>query len=237
MKFKTLAYLSGISVLILFACKGNEAKDQGGDTQSKDSSEVLFNIKSGATEDSLIESYIAANKSRFTDDPEQSIIFMLDTIEKYGRNYLVVQLGMDGEDVFSTVQWLYIDRSDLKLYEYDILENALIRWHPNDSLERKQAVPDGIYRYDIAFTEWQGSSLGELVTVTIEGDSVSVRYEGDGRLTAKKGQILDSGILRKHRSGKWIIAHDEKDISAPEIGGCSDGPNVIDIIKKQYWMC
>ena len=35
-------------------------------------------------------------------------------------------------------------------------------------------LPDGEYGFDVAFAEWDGKSMGEKVTVVIQGDSVKV---------------------------------------------------------------
>ncbi len=101
-----------------------------------------------------------------------------------------------------------------------------------------QKAKDGTYTYSIAFAEWQGKPLGATCTVIIKGDSVKVVHNGKGNLTSKKGDILDQGIIMKHnKTGKWIIGHSSKDKNAKEIGGCSDGPSVIDFKRKSFWSC
>lgn len=97
---------------------------------------------------------------------------------------------------------------------------------------------DGKYRYDIAFAEWGGKSMGEKVTVIIKEGTIKIIYEGDGQLTlTKKGEIIDEGKILKHKSGVWIIGTDEKDVNIEEVGGCSDGPRIIDFEKMKFWMC
>ena len=100
-----------------------------------------------------------------------------------------------------------------------------------------QKPKNGTYTYSIAFAEWNGKSLGATCTVIIKGDSIRIVHNGKGNLTGKKGDILDKGIIMKHKSGKWIIAHSLKDKDAKDIGGCSDGPSVIDFIRKRFWLC
>ena len=103
---------------------------------------------------------------------------------------------------------------------------------------RAQKPKDGKYTYKIAFDEWQGKSLGATCTVHIKGDSIKVVHNGTANLTGKKGEILDEGILMKHtNTGKWIIAHKTSDKDSKEIGGCSDGPSVIDFKQKRFWLC
>ena len=108
----------------------------------------------------------------------------------------------------------------------------------NGSSDSPEAIPpDGEYRFDIAFAEWEGKSMGEKVTVVIQGDSIKVTYEGDGTLTAEKGEVLDEGVILKHKSGDWIIAQAKGDVNLEEVGGCTGGPSVIDFKNKKYWMC
>ncbi len=105
------------------------------------------------------------------------------------------------------------------------------------SLTNAQMPKDGTYTYSIAFAEWQGKSLGATCTVIIKGDSIKVLHNGKGNLTGNKGDIIDAGIIMKHKSGKWIIGHNAKDKNADDIGGCSDGPRVIDFKRKKVWSC
>ncbi|WP_103071624.1 hypothetical protein [Aquimarina sediminis] len=98
--------------------------------------------------------------------------------------------------------------------------------------------PDGKYTYDIAFAEWGGKSMDEKVIVIIKDGVIKVIYDGGGEMiSVKKGSVLDEGKILKHKSGAWIISTKENDIDAEEVGGCSDGPNVIDFDKKKFWMC
>ena len=106
------------------------------------------------------------------------------------------------------------------------------------TLTHAQKPESGTYTYSIAFAEWQGKSLGATCTVVIKGDSIKVIHNGKGNLTGKKGDVMDEGIIMKHaKTGKWIIGHSPKDKDAKEIGGCSDGPSVIDFKRKKYWSC
>lgn len=99
-----------------------------------------------------------------------------------------------------------------------------------------EILPDGEYRFDIAFAEWRGASMGEKATVIINGNSVKVVYEGDGSLTGGK-RVLYEGVIMRHKSGVWIIGRDPSDAQLDEIGGCSDGPPIIDFKNKKYWTC
>ena len=100
-----------------------------------------------------------------------------------------------------------------------------------------QKPKNGTYTYTIAFAEHQGKSLGVTCTVIIKGDSIKVIHNGNPNLSGEKGEIIDEGIIIKHKSGKWIIGQSPEDKNAEEIGGCSDGPLVIDFKNKRLWTC
>lgn len=105
----------------------------------------------------------------------------------------------------------------------------------NDSIN-EDILPDGKYTFDIVFSEWDGKSMGETVTVIIEGQSIKVIYDGVGSIF-NKGQIIEEGSIMKHKSGKWIIGTKKEDTNLNEIAGCTAGPTVIDFKNKKYWMC
>ena len=102
-----------------------------------------------------------------------------------------------------------------------------------------QKPKDGTYIYKTAFAEWGGRSLGSLVTVVIKGNSIKVIANDKSNLSeTKKGDIIEQGIIMKHKkTGKWIIGHKASDKFAKEVGGCSDGPTVIDFQNKKWWTC
>ena len=105
-------------------------------------------------------------------------------------------------------------------------------------ISNAQKPKDGMYTYSIAFAEWKGKTNGATCTVIINGDSIKVIHNGSKNLSGDKNDIIDQGIIMKHaKSGKWIIGHDEKDRNAKEIGGCSNGPSVIDFCRKIFWLC
>jgi hypothetical protein len=101
-----------------------------------------------------------------------------------------------------------------------------------------QKPKDGTYTYSIAWAEWGGKSVGATCTVIIKGDSIWVVHNGKSNTTGKKGDIYARGIIMKHtKTGRWIIGSSRADKAAKEIGGCSDGPPVIDFRNKRFWSC
>ena len=72
--------------------------------------------------------------------------------------------------------------------------------------------------------------------IIIKGDSIAVyaTKELSEKLThVKEGDIIEKGIIVKHKSGKWILGASPKDKNINKIG--IDGPAILDFKKKQYW--
>lgn len=51
------------------------------------------------------------------------------------------------------------------------------------------------------------------------------------------GVIVDGTLAWHAQSQQWIVIQTQGERSAKDVGGCSDGPEVIDLIKKIYWTC
>jgi hypothetical protein len=97
-----------------------------------------------------------------------------------------------------------------------------------------QKPRNGKYTYAIAYWEWGSKPRNLTCEVVIKGDSVKV-YSND---PAYKGQLIDEGVLLLHKkSGKWIIGHTPDARNAPRVGGCEEGPTVIEFKKKRVWLC
>jgi len=104
--------------------------------------------------------------------------------------------------------------------------------------KHKEIPPDGNYIYDIAYAEWQGQSMGEKVLVIIKGNAIKIISEGNPSMTAKKGDLLDQGVLIKHNvTGDWLISSDPSDANLEAYGDCVGSPMVIDFKAKKYWTC
>lgn len=102
---------------------------------------------------------------------------------------------------------------------------------------KEQRPPDGLYTYQVAFAEWEGRSHGITVAVRLRGDSIWIIHNG-GVLSGKKGSVIDAGIIMKHvPTGQWIIGHRPGDAHVKDVGGCTEGPSVINFKKKLFWMC
>ena len=50
--------------------------------------------------------------------------------------------------------------------------------------------------------------------------------------------VLAEGQLMWHADSKqWIISNNASDRLVKDVGGCSDGPEVVDLVGKIYWTC
>ena len=101
-----------------------------------------------------------------------------------------------------------------------------------------QIPKNGTYEYKIAFAESPNMRNNKAdCKVIINGNKIKVIYIGNNLSGTKKGDIIDEGLILKHKSGKWIIGRKEADKELDEIGGCTDGPREIDFENKTFWMC
>jgi hypothetical protein len=95
----------------------------------------------------------------------------------------------------------------------------------------------GPFTYSILWDEFGGKDLGNTCMVIINKDSIKIIHNGKSNLTGNKGDVLYQGIILKHKTGKWIIGKSPKDKNAKEIGGCGDGPPIINFKRKFVRLC
>lgn len=182
--------------------------------------------------------YLLGNSDRLTEIDGYPVSYIKETDTRESRKFAVARIGHSFEHRYVTDQWIFIDSLSKQIYEYDIPNDSLILWtNLSDTLETQSILKDGKYTFDVAFAEHEGKSLGVKVDVLIHGNNIIVTYEGEGSLTADKGTILDQGYILKHKTGDWIITKDPKDSELDEIGGCTDGPSIIDFKNQKFWMC
>lgn len=142
--------------------------------------------------------------------------------------YKIKEYG-DSKNEYETSLFLLKDNRVMKTFLFFLFSVCY-------SLSYGQRPKDGTYTYSIVFAEWAGKSNGATCTVIIKGNSI--RIINNGNVSGKKDGIIDQGIIMKHmKTGKWIIGHSAKDKNAKEVGGCSDGPSVIDFKRKEFWLC
>jgi hypothetical protein len=96
-------------------------------------------------------------------------------------------------------------------------------------------IASGVYRFQQRFAE-QPSMPGAELKATIDGRHIELVNIGDSTIFPKG--VIEDGALSWHaRSRQWIIVSTPSDARAEDVGGCSGGPNVVDLVARIYWTC
>ncbi|MDP1801499.1 MAG: hypothetical protein Q8L81_09115 [Bacteroidota bacterium] len=105
-----------------------------------------------------------------------------------------------------------------------------------------QRPKDGTYTLTIVFKVWNGKSNtksisgGSTCTAIVKNDSIKIINNGDPGFWGGKGDILDVGLIVRHKkTGRFIIAHGPLDQDSEEIDN-SKGPRILDFSKKVFWL-
>ena len=102
--------------------------------------------------------------------------------------------------------------------------------------EKPVPLKSGNYKFRYCDVEYVNPICFPGLDVKIAGREIRVT-NNTNHLTGGKG-LIESGTLHWHQaSGGWIIVSSPEDKTATEVGGCSDGPRTIDLIKKIYYTC
>lgn len=96
-------------------------------------------------------------------------------------------------------------------------------------------LPDGNYTFHHKFAEHPNMPSIKL-NAKIEGNRI-ILINNDKKGVFPLGLIVDAPLYWHEKSKQWIILNFEEDKNALDVGGCSDGPEVIDLIRKIYWTC
>ena len=93
-----------------------------------------------------------------------------------------------------------------------------------------QKLPSGNYIFK--YCDYEYNKCLSTCTVVIKGSKIYI-YALEG-LSTPKGDLIDSGFIMKHKSGKWIIGRTNKD-RYKEIGDYENGVSEIDFKRKKVW--
>jgi hypothetical protein len=100
---------------------------------------------------------------------------------------------------------------------------------------RSQPISSGEYACHHRFSE-QPNIPSIAVTAKISGRHIVLINSSQSDVFPLG--VIAEGTLMWHRASKqWIIGHNRSDGTAKEVGGCSDGPEVVDLQQKVYWTC
>jgi hypothetical protein len=96
-------------------------------------------------------------------------------------------------------------------------------------------LASGDYTFAHRFAEHPNIPSIELAA-QIRGRHI-VLINNDGTDVFPRG-IIAKGTLTWHAaSSQWIISREPTDADAAEVGGCSGGPEVVDLQHRVYWTC
>jgi hypothetical protein len=98
-------------------------------------------------------------------------------------------------------------------------------------------LPSGDYVFMHKFAEAEQSNIPSIkLDVQIRGRHIVLINHDKTDVFA--GGVIKEGTLMWHAaSGQWIIATEPTAADAPDVGGCSDGPEVVDLERRIYWTC
>lgn len=105
------------------------------------------------------------------------------------------------------------------------------------STEVKKVLPikNGDYQFQHKFAEHPDMESIHFL-VKIRGNHIAVSNVESSDIFPI-GLIEEGTLMFHEEEQEWIISTSANDIKAKEVGGCSDGPTVVDLIKKIYWSC
>ncbi|SEA75501.1 hypothetical protein [Psychroflexus halocasei] len=144
-------------------------------------------------------------------------------------------IGQFENERFSIV----ITSNDASLVNYDLPKESLNLFSNFYSAEIPQnylqnGIPQGNFVYELYFAEFGGRMKNAECKIEIDGNKIIIEQNENTNLTG--GTEIFSGLILKHKSGKWILGENEEDKNAEEIGGCTEIP-IIDFKTKIIEWC
>lgn len=107
----------------------------------------------------------------------------------------------------------------------------------NSAAQADPALPikSGKYVFEHRDAEFP-NSRGFPVQVIIRGNRITIMNPKQYGPIPRG--VIDEAIIMWHvNSSQWILGNDDADRNSPEVGGCSDGPQVIDFKTRIIWTC
>jgi hypothetical protein len=113
----------------------------------------------------------------------------------------------------------------------------LVLANSNVCLAKEPALPiaSGQYKFEHRFAEQPNMKSIPLLAV-IKGRKIALINQTRSKVFPY-GNIADGTLMWHAASKQWIIGSSKADRTAPYVGGCSDGPDVVDLKRKIYWTC
>ena len=96
-------------------------------------------------------------------------------------------------------------------------------------------LASGEYRFRHRF--YEHPSIPSIdVTAKIVGRRIAILNPSSGPVFPS-GTLAEGTLMWHAASKQWIIGRSDADARAEEVGGCSDGPEVVDLERRIYWTC
>ena len=152
----------------------------------------------------------------------------------------VSQRGLGAIGQFENERFsIVITSNDASLVNYDLPKDSLDMFGNYYSAEisknnLQEGIPQGNFIYELYFAEFSGRMANAECKVEINGNKIIVEQTENTNLTG--GNEIFSGLILRHKSGKWILGENEEDKNAEEIGGCTEIP-IIDFKTKIIEWC
>lgn len=115
----------------------------------------------------------------------------------------------------------------------------IIAWALIGSALAAPPIPlaSGEYSFEMRDEEFPNLP-GTPIRVLVNGTHIKIVSESPGSTTFPAGTVVDEGfIIWNLQKGQWIVGDKESDATAVEVGGCSEGPAIIDLDNRVYWWC
>ncbi|WP_417214691.1 hypothetical protein [Alcanivorax sp.] len=112
---------------------------------------------------------------------------------------------------------------------------AISLWGCAEQIEQQAPLADGTYRFQHKYAE-QPTMDSFALTAEIQGRHARFIKNEPGDVFPQ-GLFAEGELFWHEESGQWILATEDADRMATEVGGCSGGPDALDLKKKIYWTC
>ena len=104
-----------------------------------------------------------------------------------------------------------------------------------DAQAPRLPIRSGQYVFHLKDAEFPNMP-GIALTAKISGHHIVLIHKGTSSIYPK-GVIAEGELMWHAKSRQWIIGQTNSDRYANEVGGCSAGPDVVDLPKRIYWTC
>ena len=96
-------------------------------------------------------------------------------------------------------------------------------------------IQPGQYTFRHRFAE-QPDLPSISLTATIRGHHIVLINPGESRVFPH-GVVAEGTLMWNVAIKQWVIGGQASDSTTHEAGGCSEGPEVVDLVNRVYWTC